>query len=76
MVTMMRPGESVAKSLRRLGGGSKKLTSAQRLKAKKQGVKPSEEEVKNQQLFQNLTALADKLIQTGISTASHFILYL
>lgn len=55
----------MAKSLRRLGGGSKKLTSAQRLKARKQGIKPSEEEVKNQELFQNLTSLADKLIQSG-----------
>lgn len=61
----MKPGESVAKSLRRLGGGNKKMTSAQRLKAKKQGIKPTAEELKNQELFQKLTGLADTLIQTG-----------
>ena len=65
MVSLMKPGESVAKALRRLGGGNKKMTSAQRLKAKKQGIKPTEEEIKMQESFQNLTSLADKLIQTG-----------
>lgn len=66
MIDLMNPGESVAKSLRRLGGGGKKMTSAQRLKAKKQGIKPTEEEVKNKESFQVLTGLADKMIQTGI----------
>ncbi|XP_067928514.1 CD2 antigen cytoplasmic tail-binding protein 2 homolog [Watersipora subatra] len=65
MVPLMKPGESVAKSLRRLGGGEKKLTSAQRLKAKKQGIKPTEEELENRKAFQALTGLADKLIQSG-----------
>lgn len=65
MIDIVKPGESVAKSLRRLGGGNKKLTSAQRLKAKKQGIKPTEEELKNKESFQALTGLADKLIQSG-----------
>lgn len=65
MVAIMQPGESVAKALRRLGGAQKKMTSAQRLKAKKQGIKPTEEELKQQKLFQSLTSLADLLIQTG-----------
>ena len=65
MLELMKPGESVAKSLRRLGGGAKKLTSAQRLKAKKQGIKPTEEEMKNKESMQTLTSLADKLIQSG-----------
>jgi len=62
----MLPGETVAKSLRRLGGGNKKLSSAQRLKAKKLGIKPTEEEIKNKEFFQTLTSLADKFIQSGI----------
>lgn len=61
----MQPGESVAKALRRLGGAQKKMTSAQRLKAKKQGIKPTEEELEKQKLFQSLTSLADRLIQSG-----------
>lgn len=65
MVALMKPGESVAKSLRRLGGGNKKMTSAQRLKAKKLGIKPTPEELKMQESFQSLTSLADRLIQTG-----------
>lgn len=70
MVTIMMPGESVTRSLRRLGGGTKKMTSAQRLKAKKMGIKPTEEELKNKETLQTLTSLADKLIQSGASLRS------
>lgn len=65
MLQLMNPGESVAKALRRFGGSAKKMTTAQRLKAKKLGIKPTDEEIKNKELLQSLTGLADKLVQAG-----------
>lgn len=59
----MKPSESVAKTLRRLGGG--KMTSAQRLKAKKLKIEPTAEEKAQKEAFQTITGLADQLIQAG-----------
>lgn len=71
MVDYIKPGESVAKALRRLGGNKgKQMSSSQRWKAKKQktGSTPSEEEVKIQkdkEDFLKLTGLADEILQSG-----------
>ena len=71
MVDYIKPGESVAKALRRLGGNKgKQMSSSQRWKAKKQktGNQPSEEELKIQkdkEDFLKLTGLADEILQSG-----------
>ena len=71
MVDHVKPGESVAKALRRLGGNKgKQMSSSQRWKAKKQktGNQPTEEEVKIQkdkEDFLKLTGLADEILQSG-----------
>merc|ERR1712130_291388 len=62
MIELMRPGESVAKSLRRLGGGQKAVSQSQRWKKKKAGAveDPKEKENKGQML--KLTGIADEIL--------------
>ncbi|ESO96291.1 hypothetical protein LOTGIDRAFT_144141 [Lottia gigantea] len=68
MLSLMEPGESVTKSLRRLGGNKGKIQLAsQRWKAKKQkgSDKPSAEETANKEKLLSLTSLANSLISEG-----------
>ncbi|ELT91715.1 hypothetical protein CAPTEDRAFT_148353 [Capitella teleta] len=68
MVELMQPGENVNKALKRLGG-SKKMSSAERWKAKKQKIEKSleeqEKEKKDKEKLLQLTELANKLLQQG-----------
>ena len=59
---MLKPKESVAKALRRLGGNKKPLSSAERWKRKKAGYveDPAEKAAKESMLA--LTGLADTII--------------
>ena len=59
MLQLLKPGESVAKALRRLGG-NKKVSSAQRWKNKKQVL--SGEEKENRDKMLRLTELADAIL--------------
>ncbi|KAF2885773.1 hypothetical protein ILUMI_20408 [Ignelater luminosus] len=60
ILTYMEPKETITKSLRRLGGKSKQLSSIERLKRKKAGILDSNDEVTE------LTELADKVLsKTG-----------
>lgn len=69
MVNFIKPGETVAKALRRLGGTKgKQMSSSQRWKAKKQKKEETEEDrqaVKDKEDFLALTGLADKVLQDG-----------
>ncbi|EZA56293.1 CD2 antigen cytoplasmic tail-binding protein 2 homolog isoform X2 [Ooceraea biroi] len=61
----LRPGESVSKTLCRLGKGKKKLTTAERWKKKKES-KAQEEEDPNSVSITKLTELANELLtRTG-----------
>merc|ERR1712142_439936 len=73
MLAIMKPGEHVLKTLRRLGGNKKPMSSAERWKKKKQkqkeGAKEEEEvDAKAAEDAANLlklTGLADELLQRG-----------
>lgn len=71
MVEHIKPGESVAKALRRLGGNKgKQMSSSQRWKAKKQKTEAQSTEAdaqlkKDKEDFLTLTGLADKILQSG-----------
>ncbi|KAB7503781.1 CD2 antigen cytoplasmic tail-binding protein 2-like protein [Armadillidium nasatum] len=60
----LREGESISKSLKRLSGNTKRLTSAERWKLKKQGKLPSENGG-NMEEFLKLTELINKVILKG-----------
>jgi len=64
MVELMRPGESVAKSLRRLGGNKGKgfVSQSQRWKKKKAGVVEDPTEKENKEKMLKLTGLADAIL--------------
>jgi len=63
MLTFMEPGESVAKSLRRLGGGAS-LSASERLKRKKAGL--STDKKGDPQKVTALTELANRVLsKTG-----------
>lgn len=68
MLVHMKPGETVAKALRRLGGNKgKHLSSSQRWKAKKQKQETEDNEAaKSKEDFLELTGLADKVLSDGI----------
>jgi len=62
ILKLLKPKESVAKAIRRLGGGKK--TTAQKLKEKKRQKegKETEEEKRNREDMGQLTALADAIL--------------
>jgi len=62
MVELMRPGESVAKALRRLGGGQKAQSASQRWKKKKAGVVEDPQEKENKEKMLKLTGIADEIL--------------
>jgi len=62
MVELMRPGESVAKSLRRLGGGQKAVSQSQRWKKKKAGAVEDPKEKENKEQMLKLTGIADEIL--------------
>ena len=62
MVDMMQPGESVARSLRRLGGGKTGMSASQRWKKKKAGAKEDPQEKQNKEKMLKLTGLADAIL--------------
>ena len=62
MVEMMRPGESVAKSLRRLGGNKGFVSQSQRWKKKKAGAVEDPAEKENKEKMLKLTGLADAIL--------------
>lgn len=69
MLDLVKPSETIAKALRRLGGNKgKPLSSSQRWKAKKQKKEETEEDkkaAKDKENFLVLTELADKVLSTG-----------
>lgn len=69
MLNHMKPGETIAKALRRLGGNKgKQMTSSQRWKAKKQKTEDTVEDkqgAKDKENFLALTGLADRVLQGG-----------
>merc|ERR1711913_177423 len=60
ILQLMNEKESVAKSLRRLGGGKKAMSASQRWKKKKEEENPEEKENKEKML--RLTGLADEIL--------------
>ena len=62
MLQMMRPGESVAKTLRRLGGGKAAMSASQRWKKKKAGAQEDPNEKENKEKMLKLTGLADGIL--------------
>lgn len=56
IITYMKPGETITRSLRRLGGNTEKLSSIERLKRKKAGTLNSNKEVID------LTELVNKVL--------------
>ena len=70
MLEHVKPNETIAKALRRLGGNKgKPMSSSQRWKAKKQKKEETEEDkqaAKDKANFLVLTELADKVLSTGI----------
>jgi len=62
MVELMRPGESVAKSLRRLGGNKGFVSQSQRWKKKKAGAVEDPKEKENKEKMLKLTGLADAIL--------------
>ena len=62
MVEMMKPGESVAKTLRRLGGKKAGMSASQRWKKKKAGAVEDPEEKENKEKMLRLTGLADTIL--------------
>ena len=69
MIKLLKPGESIAKSLRRLGGTKgKQMSSSQRWQAKKQKKEETEadkEAAKNKEDMLQLTGLADEVLSSG-----------
>ena len=72
MLEYIKPGESVAKALRRLGGNKgKQMSTSQRWKAKKQkkenqaNSEADEQIQKDKEDFLKLTGLADEILQSG-----------
>jgi len=62
MLELMKPKESVAKALKRLGGGKKAMSASERWKRKKAGVTEDPEEKKNKENMLKLTGLADAIL--------------
>lgn len=62
MVELMQPGESVAKTLRRLGGGKAAMSASQRWKKKKAGAKEDPQEAENKAKMLKMTGLADAIL--------------
>jgi len=63
MVELMKPGESVAKALRRLGGGQKTQSASQRWKKKKKtDVVEDPAEKENKENMLKLTGMADEIL--------------
>merc|ERR1712032_1035797 len=62
MIELMRPGESVAKSLRRLGGGHKAVSQSQRWKKKKAGTVEDPKEKENKEQMLKLTGIAYEIL--------------
>jgi len=62
MIELMRAGESVAKSLRRLGGGQKAVSQSQRWKKKKAGAVEDPKEKENKEQMLKLTGIADEIL--------------
>ncbi len=71
ILALIRPGESVARAIRRLGGGKK--TTAQKLKEKKRirEGKETEEEKSNREAMERLSGLADAVL----SRSGHMEIY-
>ncbi|XP_012565476.1 CD2 antigen cytoplasmic tail-binding protein 2 homolog [Hydra vulgaris] len=65
MLSFMNPGETVLKSLRRLGGNKKPISSADRWKKKKANVPIDDNEAKSKESMLKLTGLADDVLQSG-----------
>merc|ERR1712029_1288088 len=59
---MGKPGESVAKTLRRLGGGKSAMSASQRWKKKKAGAQEDPKEKLNRENMLKLTGLADGIL--------------
>jgi len=62
MIELMRPGESVAKALRRLGGNKGFVSQSQRWKKKKAGAVEDPKEKENKENMLKLTGLADTVL--------------
>ena len=62
MVEMMKPGESVAKTLRRLGGNKAAMSASQRWKKKKAGAVEDPQAKENKEKMLKLTGLADTIL--------------
>ena len=66
LVELMKPGETITKTLRRYGGKGGSLSASQKLKLKKQKIQQkderSEDDKKN---MEKVTELADRLISNG-----------
>ena len=62
MVELMKPGESVAKTLRRLGGNKAPMSASQRWKKKKAGAAADPQEAENKEKMLRLTGLADTIL--------------
>lgn len=62
MLEMMQPGETVARTLRRLGGGKAGMSASQRLKMKKKGIQADPNEKENKEKMLRLTGLADGIL--------------
>ena len=62
MLELMQPGESVARSLRRLGGGKAGMSASQRWKKKKSGAQEDPKEKENKEKMLKLTGLADGIL--------------
>ena len=72
MIALMKPGETVAKSIRRLGGGGKQLSASARWKAKKaakldadKDTLDDKQKTADKESMLELTALADKIVSSG-----------
>jgi len=59
---LLKPKESVAKALRRIGGNKKPLSSAERWKRKKAGITEDPEEKSAKEAMLKLTGLADTIL--------------
>jgi len=62
ILKLLKPKESVAKALRRIGGNKKPLSSAERWKRKKAGITEDPEEKSAKEAMLKLTGLADTIL--------------
>jgi len=62
ILVLLKPGESVAKALRRLGGGKKAMSASERWKKKKSGAVEDPQEKINKENMLKLTGLADSIL--------------